>query len=261
MRRPNHGFAGYVVPAVFAVLILGLGFSLAPSNGHAQSESVAISSGATSVTSSMHDATPIATASLYAATIQNGATPASATPSQAKQVELPEGEGKAIATEYCKDCHALTNVTKAQKSLDEWRKYVQSLMDRGGRLPQDKVETLVQYLAKNFGPQGATPSSMTSPAGAPSAARSQANKVELPERGGKAIGTEYCQDCHALTNVTRAQKSLDEWRDTVQMMLDRGARLPQDQVETLVQYLAKNFGPQGEAPPTGITSTAPAQPK
>jgi mono/diheme cytochrome c family protein len=123
--------------AVFAVLIRGLGFSVAPSNGHAQSKSVAISSGATSATSSVHDARPIASASLYAVTTQNGATPPPATPSQAKQVELPEGEGKAIATEYCKDCHALTNVTKAQKSLGEWRKYLQSLMDRGGRLPQE----------------------------------------------------------------------------------------------------------------------------
>jgi hypothetical protein len=152
------------VPAILTGLFLGLGFSVAPSNGHAQSKSVAISGGATSVTSPVHDASPIASASLYAVTIQDGAAPPPATPSQAKQVELPEGDGKAIATEYCKDCHALTNVTKAQKSLDEWRDSVQMMLDRGARLPQDKVETLVQYLAKNFGPQGEAPPTGTTPA-------------------------------------------------------------------------------------------------
>jgi len=42
--------------------------------------------------------------------------------------------------------------------------------------------------------------------------------------------------------------------DTVQLMLDRGARLPQGKVDTLVAYLAKNFGPKAEAPISGTGS-------
>jgi len=77
-----------------------------------------------------------------------------ASPSQPKPaVELPEGDGKAIATEFCQDCHKLANLAKARKAPDDWHDTVQLMMDRGSRLPQDKFDTLVQYLAKNFGPQ------------------------------------------------------------------------------------------------------------
>jgi len=97
------------------------------------------------------------------------ATMAPASPSQPKPVvELPEGDGKTIATEFCQDCHKLTNVTKARKDPDDWHDTVQLMMDRGARLPQDKFDTLVQYLAKNFGPQTAAPAAGPTPAAAPS---------------------------------------------------------------------------------------------
>jgi mono/diheme cytochrome c family protein len=79
--------------------------------------------------------------------------------------------------------------------------------------------------------------------------------VELPEGDGKAIATEYCQDCHRLTNLTKAHKSLDDWKDTVQTMIDRGANVPADKVDTLVKYLAKNFGPADSPAP----ASTPAQ--
>ena len=197
-----------------------------------------------------------------------------AAPAKKPAVVLPEGDGKAIAVEYCQDCHMLTNLTKAHKSLDDWKDTVQTMMDRGARLPQEQMDTLVQYLAKNFGdkyadsaakesqpaaaPAAAAPSAVAASPSAPAvAAQAQPVKpvVELPEGDGKPIATEYCQDCHRLTNLTHAHKSLDDWQDTVQTMMDRGARIPQDQVDTLVKYLVKNFGPQTQAAPAG---SAPA---
>jgi cytochrome c5 len=175
-------------------------------------------------------------------------------------VELPEGDGKAIATEFCQDCHKLANLAKARKAPDDWHETVQLMMDRGARLPQDKFDTLVQYLAKNFGPQAAAPAAGSTTAAAPlsdspAATPAQTPKtVELPEGDGKAIATEFCQDCHKLTNLTKAKKAADDWHDTVATMMDRGARLPQDKIETLVAYLAKNFGPKADAPISGTGS-------
>ena len=99
-------------------------------------------------------------------------------------------------------------------------------------------------LATQDASQGATPS----------AAQSKPAAVVMPEGDGKAIAEAACQACHRLTNLTRAHKNLDEWRDTVNTMIDRGANVPMDQVETLVQYLAKNFAPKPETP----DSAAPA---
>jgi cytochrome c5 len=204
------------------------------------------------------------------------ATPAPATPAAPKPVELPDGDGKPIAMEFCQDCHRLTNLTKAHKDLDDWKDTIHTMMDRGARIPDEKIDALAGYLAKNFGPKDsssaesaqAAPPSAAAPAPAPpatpssgaSAAPAKAAAVELPEGEGKAIATENCQACHKLTNLTKAHKSADDWKDTVQTMIDRGANVPADKVDTLVHYLAKNFGPKDAStpaspvPPSGSSS-------
>ncbi|HEY2646006.1 MAG TPA: cytochrome c, partial [Candidatus Acidoferrales bacterium] len=212
------------------------------------------------------------------------------------KVELPEGEGKSIAVEYCQDCHRLTNLVKSHKSPEDWRETVDTMVDRGARLPPEDEDSLVKYLSSNFGPkkdapagpdtaaaatamaptQGAAPAPAPTPAlstdassvpaatDAAQSAPAPAKKVELPEGDGKAIATENCQACHKLTNLTKAHKSLDEWRDTVNTMIDRGADIPADKIETLVQYLAKNFGPKPAAAegvaPVGGTATGSSAP-
>lgn len=197
------------------------------------------------------------------------AAPAPAAQAAPKPVELPEGDGKPIATEYCQMCHKLTNLTKAHKDLDDWKDTIQTMIDRGASIPDDKVDILAKYLAANFGPKDATAAANASaaaapatPASSPTAAVSAAPApatavVVLPDGEGKAIATENCQACHKLTNLTKAHKSLDDWKDTVQTMIDRGANVPADQVDTLVQYLAKNFGPKDASAPAAAAPPAP----
>ena len=182
-------------------------------------------------------------------------------------VELPEGDGKPIATQYCQDCHKLSNLTNAHKSPEEWLATVHLMMERGCPITEDKVPTLVAYLAKNFVPvgekpadSGAAPASAApdaAPAAAPAAAAPDAAQsttdapkpapakgaVELPEGDGKPIATQYCQDCHKLSNLTNAHKSPQEWLDTVHLMMERGCPIPEEKVADLVAYLAKNFTP------------------
>jgi cytochrome c5 len=174
-------------------------------------------------------------------------------------VELPEGDGKPIATEFCQDCHRLTNLTKAHKNLDDWKDTIHTMIDRGARIPDEKVDTLANYLSVNFGPKDAAAPAPAapSPAAAPAApAPAKPAVVELPEGDGKAVATENCQACHKLTNLTKAHKSLDDWKDTVQTMIDRGANVPADKVDTLVQYLAKNFGPKDPSAPAPASTPA-----
>jgi cytochrome c5 len=196
------------------------------------------------------------------------AAPAPAAPAAPKPVVLPEGDGKPIATEFCQDCHKLTNLTRAHKDLDDWKDTIHTMMDRGARIPDEKIDTLAQYLFTNFGPKPATTDANAAAAQAPATAAPSASAdpgsagtapassaalaktvVELPDGDGKAIATENCQACHKLTNLTKAHKNLDDWKDTVQTMIDRGANVPPDKVDVLVQYLAKNFGPKDASAP------------
>jgi mono/diheme cytochrome c family protein len=251
------------------VSIFILGIFVSPSRSEARAE---ISDRAALLGALAHEANALPAAALLTAAAQN-AGQAAAPAAAPKPVELPEGDGKAIATEYCQMCHKLTNLTKAHKDLDDWKATIHTMIDRGASIPDDKIDTLAQYLAANFGPKDAAAPAANPPAAAPSApATSQpppaasapsaqapakaAAVVELPEGEGKAIATENCQACHKLTNLTKAHKSLDDWKDTVQTMMDRGANVPADQVDILVQYLAKNFGPKDASAP----DTAPATP-
>jgi len=238
--QPKRSLSACAMLICDLLLILGAGIALSPVRGHAQSVRAA---GAPLY--AWQGAAP----AQGAGTAQTGTDAAKP---EAKKIELPEGDGKPIATEFCQDCHKLTNLATAHKSMDDWKDTVQMMMDRGSRLPPDKVDTLIQYLAKNFAPGQTAPASTSTsgaaanPAADPPAAAAppSAKKAgELPEGDGKAIAMEFCQDCHKLTNLATAHKSLDDWKDTVQMMMDRGSRLPPDKVDTLLQYLAKNFAP------------------
>jgi cytochrome c5 len=301
VRRPDSNFFRISILIAIFIFIVGMGILATPSRSHAQAEAShrtaalgALSHGLYALPAAgagsagrqdAGQAAPPAAATSTPAAVPGGATAAP------KPVVLPDGDGKPIATEYCQDCHHLTNLTKAHKNEDDWKDTVQTMIDRGARIPDDKVDTLVKYLVQNFGPQSAAaaanaPAAATlapSPEAAASAPAAVANSapasmpaagsasasaatpapanlvVVLPEGEGKAIATEDCQACHKLTNLTKAHKSLDDWKDTVQTMIDRGANVPDDKIDILVQYLAKNFGPiSASAPATG--APAPGSP-
>ncbi len=264
MRTSDNHFSRYSVLIAGLICIFGLGILATPSKSDTQG---GVAPRAALVGALVHGVHALPAAGSRSAAAQDAgqAAPPPAASSAPKPVELPEGDGKPIATEYCQMCHKLTNLTKAHKNLDDWKDTIQTMIDRGASIPDDKVDILAQYLATNFGSKDAVPAANTpaaapaTPAPSPDAAAPSAPApakavVELPDGDGKAIATENCQACHKLTNLTKAHKNLDDWKDTVQTMIDRGANVPADQVDTLVQYLAKNFGPKDASTP------APAAP-
>ena len=75
----------------------------------------------------------------------------------------------------------------------------------------------------------------------------------LPEGAGKSLVEERCVGCHDLANVTRAAYSRVEWLDNVHKMKNVGARLSDQELETVVDYLANAF-PGRTAPKPVIVS-------
>src|SRR6476660_2946938 len=65
--------------------------------------------------------------------------------------------------------------------------------------------------------------------------------VQLPEGAGKSTIEQACVACHALTNITRAGHSKEEWNTVLHMMVNAGAKVPPDHFPVLVDYLAKNY--------------------
>jgi mono/diheme cytochrome c family protein len=248
--KRSHRVFRYVIVAGPAALVLCLGIGVTASRGQAKVQTARSSSRSFSAKDVVPDEVALASASAYAFGPQDASQTSDApvtSPSQPKKAGLPDGDGKQLATDYCQDCHSLTNITSARKLPDEWRETVMTMLDRGARLPPDKVDALVQYLAKNFAPKQATPAAAgatdaapATPAVTPAPASSQT--AELPDGDGKVLATQYCQTCHQLALVTKARKSADEWRQTVRKMVNYGSTLPQQDVDPLVRYFAKNLG-------------------
>jgi DNA uptake protein ComE-like DNA-binding protein len=80
----------------------------------------------------------------------------------------------------------------------------------------------------------------------------------LPGGQGKAVMEQMCVSCHALSVVTSKRATPAEWSALVQQMVTRGATGSDQDVATLTQYLAKNFGPG--APVYALPAAAPVVP-
>jgi competence protein ComEA len=77
------------------------------------------------------------------------------------------------------------------------------------------------------------------------------NVSSLPPGKGKAIVQRDCAGCHVLKVVTSKRASKEQWSVLVDQMVSRGADVPDEEIETVVEYLAKNFGAAKGAPTTG----------
>ena len=65
---------------------------------------------------------------------------------------LPEGKGRDLVASACRQCHGLELITSSERTFDEWKNVVNDMVSNGAALQEDEVETISQYLAKNFSP-------------------------------------------------------------------------------------------------------------
>lgn len=88
--------------------------------------------------------------------------------------------------------------------------------------------------------------------GSIAAAQAPAPPPAPPPADGKAILEGACTSCHGVDFIGEKRKTRDGWDFTVHRMMDRGADVSVDEVEVLVDYLAKTYPAQAKpsaAPP------------
>src|ERR1700736_6523308 len=78
-----------------------------------------------------------------------------------------------------------------------------------------------------------------------------ANEPGLPAGKGQEIVQQNCAGCHVLKVVTSKRASREQWSALVDQMISRGADVPDEEIETVVDYLTRNFGPTQGLPGTG----------
>jgi mono/diheme cytochrome c family protein len=70
--------------------------------------------------------------------------------------------------------------------------------------------------------------------------------------GGKTTGTnerarqlflDTCTACHSLQRVREQRFTKEDWRSVTAGMISEGAALTDEEIALIVEYLARNFGP------------------
>lgn len=66
----------------------------------------------------------------------------------------------------------------------------------------------------------------------------------LPDGPGKNAVLKICSDCHPIEEAVSMRGSEKDWKDTIELMVDRGAMGSEEEFKSILAYLAKNYGPK-----------------
>jgi len=73
----------------------------------------------------------------------------------AQAQDLPEGKGKDLVEDRCSTCHGLDLLLAEHDSKQRWSGIVNEMVSRGATGTPEEIQTIVDYLAANFGPEAA----------------------------------------------------------------------------------------------------------
>lgn len=60
----------------------------------------------------------------------------------------------------------------------------------------------------------------------------------------KKLMERICGHCHKVEIVTSRRLTRERWQETIQAMVDKGAEGTEDEFNTILDYLAKYYGPE-----------------
>jgi competence ComEA-like helix-hairpin-helix protein len=65
---------------------------------------------------------------------------------------LPEGKGKDAVENTCVECHSLQRIKAQRRNEEGWNAIIREMIENGASINPDDIKVIVDYLAKNFGP-------------------------------------------------------------------------------------------------------------
>lgn len=150
------------------------------------------------------------------------------------QVQPPQGPVRQIIFKNCTSCHGIDDF--AYHALDKaaWNALIDARhKDPAVRLSGTDRDLLVDWLVSKFGP-ASTPF--------PRAYVPPEITTFFSDAEAEALLTGSCMSCHDLERVNQARFSPDRWRVLAVEMRQRGAKLTDEELERLVEWLGRVKG-------------------
>jgi mono/diheme cytochrome c family protein len=153
--------------------------------------------------------------------------------------------GQQLMLEACVQCHGLRPVRLTRDGVGGWQETVERMVVFGAQLDPAEVETLVSYLAIDYGPGKAPMTTGPLPPGAVGVEVSgeSPGEPQLPAGEGRDLVAALCTTCHDAGRLLATRRSDASWSRYVREMLAQGKIDPApEQFEAMVAYLQANFG-------------------
>jgi mono/diheme cytochrome c family protein len=151
------------------------------------------------------------------------------------QVKPPQGPVRAIIFKNCTSCHGIDDYAFNALDREGWNRHLEARHQDGfAKLISDGDRTLLlDWLVSRFGP-GTKPFPRTYVA--------QEITTFLSDGEAEALLGRACATCHPIDRVNAARNSADAWRVLTIDMRERGARISDEEVEKLVEWLGRTKG-------------------
>ncbi|HMF97928.1 MAG TPA: cytochrome c [Vicinamibacterales bacterium] len=150
------------------------------------------------------------------------------------QVETPHGAVRPIILKHCSSCHGIDDY--AYNALDRpgWNALFEGKhTDFKALVADSDREVLLDWVVAKFGP-GTKPF--------PRAYVPPEITTFFSDAEAQALLTRACTSCHAIEKVNAARYSPDRWRVVTVDMRERGARISDEELERLVEWLGRVKG-------------------
>jgi len=150
------------------------------------------------------------------------------------QVVPPQGPVRAVIFKNCSSCHGIDDY--AYNALDRagWNAHLESKhADFGSMVSAADRELLLDWMTARFGPASKPfPRTYVPPE----------ISTYLSDAEGQALVTRACATCHGAERVNDARNSAERWRVLAVDMRERGAKLTDEELEKLVEWLGRTKG-------------------
>jgi mono/diheme cytochrome c family protein len=150
------------------------------------------------------------------------------------QVTPPQGAVRKVIFARCVTCHGIDDY--AYNALDRagWDAHITAKHQAlNVTLPQEERALLLDWLAERFGPTN-------KPFPRTYVAREVTTFFTDPE--AEALVKRACTACHGVERVNSARFSPERWRVVTVDMRERGAKLEDQELERLVEWLGRTKG-------------------
>jgi cytochrome c2 len=150
------------------------------------------------------------------------------------QVTPPKGPTRQVIFKYCTSCHGIDDYAYYAQDRSAWDALL-TTKHRGLDVPLPTAERaiLLDWLAERFGPD-------TKPF--PRTYVAQEITVFYSDAEAETLLKRACTSCHEIDKTNNARFSPDRWRVVILDMRERGARVADEELERLVEWLGRTKG-------------------